>query len=309
LTEAAASITQSFKIMGGPAKLTVNTTRHDTRASEAVLENARVRLEELETRYSRFKPDSIVAQINARAGSGTFTPIDLEMHSLITLAQQLWHETGGLFDPTVGVLNQVWDFRAGQAKDPERLRSLLEKVGWDKVEWDERGIHLPQTGMELDLGGLVKEFAADAVAAMLREAGCTSALVELAGDIVAVGGQRHEKAWQIGIKDPKNPANSIASVRLFDAAICSSGNYARRFLYHGKSVSHLLHPQTGQPIEGPCSVSVIAESALMAGALATAACLHNVFDAKAWLDQSALPWLMVDAENQCLGPIWSAASN
>ncbi|MEL0007370.1 MAG: hypothetical protein VW806_12265, partial [Halieaceae bacterium] len=65
----------------------------------------------------------------------------------------------------------------------------------------------------------------------------------------------------------------------------------------------------GQPIEGPCSVSVIAESALMAGALATAACLHTVFDAKDWLDQSRLPWLMVDAENQYLGPIWSATSN
>jgi FAD:protein FMN transferase len=294
--------------MGGPASITVNPGHHTSdhnngTIAEAAISTAAARLAELERKYSRFDPYSLISQINARAGSEIFTPIDVEMRSLISLADQLWRETEGLFDPTVGVLNQVWDFNAGKSENPDRLRDLLDKVGWDRVECDERGIRLPLQGMELDLGGLVKEFAADCAAAILRDAGIRSALVELAGDIVALGGQTSDAAWQIGIRDPQAPADSIVSVQLTNAAICSSGNYARRFHHNGKFVSHLLHPQTGQPIDGPCSVSVIGESALVAGTIATAACLQDEAGAQTWLDQSALPWLMINKENYCLGTI------
>ena len=289
--------------MGGPARVTINSDHDNAGAIEIVIDEVMSRLLDLEARYSRFKPDSLISQINARAGTGVFTPIDLEAQSLINLADQLWRETKGLFDPTVGVLNQLWDFRTGRANTHVQLSPLIEKVGWDRVERDERGIRLPQAGMEIDLGGLVKEFAADAAAAILRDAGCQSALIELAGDIVAIGSGADGKAWQIGIRDPQAPAKSIVSVLLTNAAVCSSGNYARRFIHKGKFVSHLLHPRTGQPIDGPCSVTVIGESALVAGAIATAGCLQEKINAESWLRQSGLPWLVIDKENQCFGPL------
>ena len=291
--------------MGGPACLTVNTEQKHSEHALIAMADAVERLDELEAKYSRFKKDSLVSQINSRAGTSTFTPLDLEMYSLLSLAGQLWHETDGLFDPTVGVLNQVWDFRAGKLTSPHQLNGLLDKVGWNLVEWGDRGIRLPVEGMEIDLGGLVKEFAADAAAAMLRQAGFNSALIELAGDIVAVGEEREGKAWQIGIRDPQEPHNSVMSVNLTNAAICTSGNYARRFHYEGRLVSHLLNPQTGQPIDGPCSVSVIGESALVAGAVATAGCIQNEEQATNWLKKSALPWLLIDKHNHCCGPIQS----
>jgi len=303
LTKNALGIAQSFKIMGGPARLTINSDHHNAGAIKIAIDEVMSRLLALEARYSRFKPDSLISQINARAGTGVFTPIDLETQSLIDLADQLWRETKGLFDPTVGVLNQLWDFRTGRANTHGQLRHLIEKVGWDKVESDERGIRLPQTGMEIDLGGLVKEFAADAAAAILRDAGCQSALIELAGDIVAIGSGVDGKAWQIGIRDPQAPLKSIVSVRVTNAAVCSSGNYARRFWQNGRFVSHLLHPRTGQPIDGPCSVTVIEESALIAGAVATVGCLQDEVHAESWLRQSGLPWLLIDKENKCYGPI------
>jgi thiamine biosynthesis lipoprotein len=308
LIEEASRIIRSFRIMGGPARVTINSDHHNAGAIKIAIDEVMSRLLTLEARYSRFKPGSLISQINARAGTGVFTPIDLETQSLIDLSDQLWRETKGLFDPTVGVLNQLWDFRTGRANTHVQLIHLLEKVGWDRVEIDERGIRLPEAGMEIDFGGLVKEFAADAAAAILRDAECQSALIELAGDIVAIGTEPHDRAWQIGITDPQAPARSIASVQLTNAAVCSSGNYARRFLHNGKLVSHLLHPRTGQPIDGPCSVTVIGESALVAGAIATVGCLHSEVLAESWLRQSALPWLVIDKHNQCSGPLGCSRS-
>ncbi|MEK9989923.1 MAG: FAD:protein FMN transferase [Halieaceae bacterium] len=303
MIEDAQGITQSFKIMGGPARVTINSVHHSAHAIKIAIDQVMSRLLALEARYSRFKPDSLISQINARAGTGVLTPIDLETQSLIDLSDQLWRETNGLFDPTVGVLNQLWDFRTGRATTHVQLVDLLEKVGWDRVEIYESGIRLPEAGMEIDFGGLVKEFAADAAASILREAGFQSALIELAGDIVAIGIDSHDGPWKVGIRDPRGPANSIVSVKLTNAAVCSSGNYARRFYHKGKFVSHLLHPRTGQPIDGPCSVTVVGESALIAGALATVGCLQDEVHAESWLRQSGLPWLMIDKKNQCYGPL------
>ena len=134
--------------------------------------------------------DSLISTINTRAGSGDFTRLDLESETLLEVADQLWHSSGGLFDITSGVLRKAWRFDATHIPvDVSQLASLQDKVGWEKVERTAQGIHLPVKGMEIDLGGLVKEYAADSAVSLLRDHGVTSGLIELAGDVATIGCQ------------------------------------------------------------------------------------------------------------------------
>jgi len=156
--------------------------------------------------------------------------------------------------------------------------------------------------MEIDLGGLAKEYAADSAISLMQHLNVTSALIELAGDVATIGDTEDGTPWRIGIQDPA-AAGSLCAVQLSNAAIATSGNYARRIDHQGKRYAHLLNPKTGWPVEGPTSVSVLDGHCLTAGAVATVACLHSEKKARMWLEHAALPWLMVSSTGKRSGPI------
>jgi len=288
--------------MGGPARLVINGTSEQQLDLDAIAGQVRTRLQALEARYSRYRPESIVSVINHRAGSGVFTEIDPETGALLDLAGRLWDASGGLFDITSGPLRQAWDFRAEGAADPTQIESARQLVGWEKIERQAWSLHLPTPGMEIDLGGLAKEYAADSAISLMRSLNVTSALIELAGDVATIGDSEDGTPWPVGIQNPDG-VGSLCTVQLSNAAIATSGNYARRIDYEGKQYGHLLNPQTGWPVEGPSSVSVLDSHCLTAGAVATVACLHPEEHAHAWLEHAALPWLMVSSTGIQSGPI------
>jgi len=288
--------------MGGPARLVINGTSEQQLDLDAIAGQVRTRLQALEARYSRYRPESIVSVINHRAGSGVFTEIDPETGALLDLAGRLWDASGGLFDITSGPLRQAWDFRAEGAADPTQIESARQLVGWEKIERQAWSLHLPTPGMEIDLGGLAKEYAADSAISLMRSLNVTSALIELAGDVATIGDSEDGTPWRVGIQNPDG-VGSLCTVQLSNAAIATSGNYARRIDYEGKQYGHLLNPQTGWPVEGPSSVSVLDSHCLTAGAVATVACLHPEEHAHAWLEHAALPWLMVSSTGIQSGPI------
>jgi thiamine biosynthesis lipoprotein len=288
--------------MGGPARLIINGTPEKKLEVDTAARQVRTLLEELEARYSRYRPDSIVSVINKRAGSGMFTKVDLETRALLDLAGQLWDASGGLFDITSGPLRRAWDFRADGAADPTQIESARQLVGWEKIEWRASSLHLPTPGMEIDLGGLAKEYAADSVISLMRRLNVASALIELAGDVATIGDSEDGTPWRVGIQNPDG-VGSLCTVQLSNAAVATSGNYARRVDYEGKQYGHLLNPQTGWPVEGPSSVSVLDSHCLTAGAVATVACLHSEEKARRWLEYTALPWLLVSSTGKRSGPI------
>ena len=287
--------------MGGPARLILNSKHGQKLDLENIAKQVRTLLEALEARYSRYRAESIVSVINQRAGSGLFTEVDPETHALLDLAGRLWDASGGLFDITSGPLRQAWDFRAGGGADPAQIELALLLVGWEQIEWRGSSIHLPTPGVEIDLGGLAKEYAADSAISLMRNLKVTSAMIELAGDVATIG-YSDNTPWRVGIQDPEN-TGSVCAVQLSNAAIATSGNYARRIDFEGKQYGHLLNPKTGWPVEGPTSVSVLDSHCLTAGAVATVACLHSEKDARAWLEHAALPWLMVSSTGKRSGPI------
>ena len=287
--------------MGGPARLVLNSKHGQQLDLKNIAKQVRTLLEALEARYSRYRAESIVSVINQRAGSGIFTELDPETQALLDLAGRLWDASGGLFDITSGPLRQAWDFRAGGGADPAQIELTLPLVGWEQIEWQGSSIHLPTPGVEIDLGGLAKEYAVDSAISLMRNLKVTSAMIELAGDVATIG-DSNNTPWRVGIQDPEG-TGSLCAVQLSNAAIATSGNYARRIDFEGKQYGHLLNPKTGWPVEGPTSVSVLDSHCLTAGAVATVACLHSEKDARAWLEHAALPWLMVSSTGKRSGPI------
>lgn len=291
--------------MGGPARVVIaNTAEREPAELEALCIEVEQLVASLEQRYSRYREDSLVSLINRRAGSPQRTKIDPETLALLELAKTLWEATGGLFDITSGPLRRAWDFQSGAPVRPERIEAARSLIGWEHLEWDGPYLRLPMKGMELDLGGIVKEYAVDCAVKRLRDAGVLSGMVDLAGDIAVIGNQPDGSPWQISIRDPFNEG-SVCAVNLIDAAIATSGSYERRIAYQGKDYGHLLDPETGWPAPGPASVTVIDAHCLTAGAVATTACLLTEEKAANWLGSARLPWLMVDQKTVISGPISS----
>ena len=294
--------------MGGPAQLVVDGVSELATPIETLWQTLSGRLDDFEQRYSRYLDNSLVNTINRRAGTQTVTEVDTETAALLNLAGQLWQESGGLFDITSGPLRRAFNFQNGGCASAELLDAARALIGWERIEWRDNGLRLPIAGMEIDLGGLVKEYAADCAAQLMREAGVKHGLIELAGDVVAIGVQANGAPWSVGIRDPQQDS-SILTVHLTDSAMATSGNYARVIKHQGQSYGHLLDPQSGLPVEGPTSVTVIDNHCLTAGAVSTVACLKSEGDAEQWLNQAELPWLIISANNAIRGPIADAATH
>ena len=292
--------------MGGPATITVQHSPDQTALAHAACERAEDTLRTLETRYSRYRPDSLISQINGRAGSDVWTALDDEALALLQFCHTLWTQSAGLFDPTAGILRRVWDFKTRQPGNPEQIPELLQRVGWSMVSLEGHKVRLERPGMELDLGGVVKEYAADKVAQQLREQGLVCALIELAGDVVAMGEPRPGRPWSVGISDPARPTEALLTVELVNAALATSGNYQRVLEIGGKKYSHFLNPRSGWPVAGPASISVISDTCLTAGAVATGACLHDDDQRPVWLQRAGLPWLEVNEQGLLSGPLRDA---
>jgi thiamine biosynthesis lipoprotein len=293
-------IEHRFNAMGGPCRLRLHCV--PTLGTELIAA-AEAELARLETRYSRYRADSLVSRINAAAGSGKAIAIDAETAGLLHYADTLWQQSDGLFDLTSGILRRAWDFRSSRVPSRADIDALLPLIGWDQVEWSKQAISLPRPGMELDFGGLVKEYACDSVANRLRALGLEHGLVDLAGDMVALGCQGDGSPWQIGIRHPEARERAIAHIPLADHALASSGDYERCLTVGGQRLSHILNPKTGWPVSGLIGVSVVASQCLVAGSSATIAMLSGEAEGLAWLESLGLPWLAIDRSLQLHGSI------
>jgi FAD:protein FMN transferase len=225
-----------------------------------------------EARYSRFLPESIVGQINARSG-GDWCEIDEDADRLLSLCGEMHALTRGVFDAAALPLLRVWDWKASPPRVPGEAEILAarEICGWEKVQRRAREIRLPIAGMGIDLGGIGKEFAVDQVLAIAREFGILDVMVDIGQDIRVSGKSPGKDAWYIGLEEPDRPGDCWTAVRVTDHAVATSGDYARSFVIGGRRYGHILDPRSGWPVGHNCqAVSVIAPSCVLAGILSTA---------------------------------------
>ena len=227
----------------------------------------------IEAKFSRYRAGNAVDAIN-RAHGRTIV-VDEETARLLDYAEQLFELSDGKFDITSGVLRRAWRFDGSdRVPSPAAVDALLAKVGWDKVHWRSPALTLAD-GMEIDLGGIGKEYAVDRAAALVRPL-TSRCLLNFGGDLLALGSQGAGRPWRVGIESLAADGRAAVEVDLDVGALATSGD-ARRFLRKdGRRYSHILDPTTGWPMVGaPRSVTVAAATCTQAGMLATLALLRG----------------------------------
>ena len=242
---------------------------------EALRQRVAMRVEDLEDVFSTWRPDSQVSRFNAREGEEWFA-VSPDFLDVLKEAVKVSELTGGAFDPTVGPLVELWGFGAGEASTAvpgrEALERMLQVTGVANLQWRESppAVRRTRPGVRLDFSAIAKGYAVDAVWTLLSEAGLSDYLVEIGGEVRARGRRADGLPWSIGVENPDG-SGIDESVPLRDAAVATSGDYRNYFESEGKRYSHVLDPRTGWPVSHDlASVTVIASSATMADALATA---------------------------------------
>lgn len=256
-----------FQAMASPCEVQLRDVSRGS--AEQVLKRVAAEAWRVEQRFSRYRDDNIVAAL--QRANGEWLAVDEEFDRLLDYADTCWQLSNGRFDVTSGVLRRVWRFDGSdRIPAPDQVEALLPLIGWDRVERRHGEIRLP-AGMELDLGGIGKEYAVDRALLLAREHSDADMLLNFGGDLVADG----KAPWQIGIENLQQ--NGVAGqIPIARGAVATSGD-SRRFLLHdGKRYSHILDPRTGWPVQGgPHSVTVAAARCTEAGMLATLALLQG----------------------------------
>ena len=272
---------------------------HARRIAEAVVAD----VHRIEAKYSRYRDDSVVSVINRSAGRAP-VPIDPETVALLRYGAAVHELSGGRFDVTSGVLRRVWDWKRAPPVLPDSaaLAAAVALIGWGQVELDDASVRLPRPGMEIDFGGIGKEYAADRAAAICLDGGIVHGLVNLGGDVRVVGPRPDGSRWRIGIRHPRRDGEAIAAIELADGAVATSGDYERFVEIDGRRYCHLLDPATGWPVDHWQSITVVAPLCVVAGSHATAAMLAGP-GAVALLVDASLRWLGVDASGALAGSL------
>lgn len=263
----------------------------DAAARQVVDEVSRI-----EEKYSRYKTDSVLSKVNNMAGIGKVC-VDDEFLSIMQFAETCYRESNGTFDLSSGVLRQAWDFTNNCLPVHEQVERLLPLVCWDNVKWscEDKCVWLTKPGMQLDFGGIGKEYAVDRSTSILKDNNISNGIINFAGDIMVLGPHPDEKPWNIAIQHPRDDG-VFASIGLSYGAIATSGDYERYIIVDNKRYCHILNPVTGYPVEDSFqSVSVIASQCVLAGSTATIAMLKGDKEGKNWLKNTGLQHLYIDS--------------
>jgi thiamine biosynthesis lipoprotein len=227
----------------------------------------------VEAKFSRYRRDNIVHAINTSAGKPV--RVDDETARLLDYAEELYTLSNGRFDVTSGVLRRAWRFDGSDRVPTDgQVRVLMEKVGWGRVRWRRPFLSL-QAGMEIDLGGIGKEYAVDRAAALVAPL-ADACLVNFGGDLRVLGPGFEGRPWRVGIEAIDRLDVAGDTVDMHRGGLATSGDARRFLLKDGRRYGHILDPTTGWPVrDAPRSVTVAASSCTQAGMLATLAMLRG----------------------------------
>ena len=280
----------TFNAMASPCEVIIQTT--DEKLALNVGKTVASEVWRIEDKYSRYDPNSLCSAINRKSGQPV--SIDEETFLLLTFADQCYQLSDGLFDISSGVLRKVWSFH-GQGKlstntnsntkiqfpSHEQINTIMANVGWDKIQFNPKEITLAK-GMEIDFGGIGKEYAVDRSIILAKQITNQPVLVNLGGDLAVTSPRLSNQTWQVAIEPPnvddtsthQSPIDMIVSLK--SGALATSGDTKRFLINNGQRYGHILNAKTGWPIaQAPRSITVVAPQCVQAGILATLALLQG----------------------------------
>jgi len=278
-----------FVAMASPCEVLID--RAPASLAQQVLDTVAAEAWRVERKFSRYRTDSAVHNINQNAGTETI--LDQESANLLDFATTLTRLSHGAFDITSGVLRKAWTFDGGDCVPSQaQIDALLESVGWHKVEWQRPVLKL-RAGMQIDFGGIGKEYAVDAAANRAAQvAPGLSCLINFGGDVAVRNARKYDEPWRVGIESPAHTGTAERVVKLSRGALATSGDSHRYVLRDGHRYSHILDARTGWPVRNaPHSITVAADTCTQAGTITTLAMLQGE-NAEQMLRESGLQyWL------------------
>lgn len=240
---------------------------------EKVVRESQERLNEIDYLFSNYREDSVLTDVNKNASTSAVT-VPPEFISLTEQSIKYSELTGGAFDISVGKLFEIWKKSSKTNKVPEKsqIESALKCTGYKKIRLNKvnNTVSFDSDCLELDYGAIGKGYAVDEVVKIVKNHGIKKGLINFSGNIYALDKQTGEKGWEVGINDPFNKSSVVDFINIDNLGVATSGDYEKYFLINGKRYSHIIDPGTGYPVENLSSVTVLADSATKADALATA---------------------------------------
>ena len=269
-------------VMGTFARVVV--IANDKETAQKCAKNAFEEIDKVDNLMSAYKENSEISLVN-KEGFQSAIQLSESTYKVLQKSVEFSKLTDGAFDVTIGPLVDL--FREAKetqiAPSPEQIEEAKSKVGYEKLILNEKSktVKFSVDGMKLDLGGIAKGYAIDKAIEAMKKSGALGAMVDIGGDIRCFGQpSKGKENWVIGIQNPdleENTTNSIIlKLKILEGAITTSGNYQQFVVIDGKRQSHIIDRQTGSGAEGPSSVTIIADNATDADALATAVSVMGV---------------------------------
>jgi thiamine biosynthesis lipoprotein len=275
-----APIKHSTFVMGQVATITIYEA--DAAHANAAINDAFAELRKVDTLMSVFDSSSELSRINYLAGKDMSTA---DPYTLETVRASIKYAalTNNAFDPTVEPLMRVWGFHKERSTMPsdKEITAAVNAVGAQNIKIEGNSIGLLKPGASIDLGSIAVGYAVGRAAEKLKQHGITSALVDVSGDLYAIGAPPGEKGWTVGIVDPLHTDSIITSVTIRDESLTTAGNYENYVVYNAVKYGHVLDPHNGFPAHALASATVVSKSAMEADAYSTAAFVNPMISSPA----------------------------
>lgn len=264
----------SRSLMG--TEVGVQLWHEDPVAGEEAVDAVFAEIARIDELMSTHVEDSRVSLINREAAEHP-VPAGDELYDLIVRSLDISTLTRGAFDITYDSVGQHYDFGAHRRPDAATIEKELGRINYRLVETDPemQAIRFAQPGLRINLAGIVKGYAVERGAAILRERGVAHAIVTAGGDSRLIGDRRGEP-WLVGVREPREDGTIAVRIPLENKAISTSGDYERYFEEGGRRYHHIIQPATGEPANGVQSVTIVGPDAVITDALSTSVFVMGV---------------------------------
>ena len=237
------------------------------------IEEAVAEIQRIEKMISSWDENSETSLINKNAGIKP-VKVSLELIKLIERSKQISEITDGAFDISYASMDQIWKFDGSMTlfPTPEEIKKSVEKVGYENIilDVDAQTVFLKNKGMKIAFGAIGKRYAADKAKELLMSKDVKAGIINASGDLTTWGTKANGEKWLIGIANPLSKDKIFSWLPVVESSVATSGNYEKFVNFNGKKYTHIIDPRTGYPSSGINSVSILAKSAELCDALATA---------------------------------------
>lgn len=241
--------------------------------TEALYSSIFTLLDSIEKKFSLTIPDSEICRVNKNAGIGS-VEVSKEFLYVVDTANKISELTDGSLDISANPLIELWGINTDHAKVPaeDEIKSAMKKIDWKKIRTDDSSVFLEEKGMSMNLGAIVKGYAADEIIKILKTNKVKKAVVDLGGNIYMFGKKADGSLWNVGVKNPESPnAAPMLKISTAETSVVTSGNYERYFEMDGIRYHHIFDTRTGKPSQnGTASATIVCTKSILADCLSTA---------------------------------------